>query len=127
MHDKLIKLKSEIVSKGWGFEKIIVNNTDYCGKILHFNKGAKFSGHLHREKRETFFILDGYVKVTGINTENAEPYFIFLQKGEILDIPRNTIHQIEALEETDIIEFSTCHKDSDSYRYFPGDSQKYVS
>lgn len=28
------------VEKGWGHEVIIVNNELYCGKILHFNKGA---------------------------------------------------------------------------------------
>jgi hypothetical protein len=41
--DKTKKVTSEIVEKGWGKEIIFVNNPEYCGKILCFNKGKKFS------------------------------------------------------------------------------------
>ena len=102
----------------------MVSNNEYCGKILHFNKGAKFSSHAHIEKLETFFCAYGYVKVTGINTENASEYTLFLQKGDILHVPRFCFHQIEALEESEIIEFSTADDAEDSYRVKPGDSQK---
>ena len=124
MHEKLTKLKPKYVEKGWGYESILVSNDEYCGKILHFNKGAKFSNHAHRDKRESFFCLDGYVKVTGIDTTNAEKYVIFLQKGEVLDIPRLCFHQIEAIEESNIIEFSTKDSPEDNIRVEKGDSQK---
>ncbi len=124
MHPKLTKLKSTIVPKGWGFEEILVSNDEYCGKILHFNKGAKFSAHAHKDKLETFWCKFGRLKVTGINTENAEQYSLFLGAGEILHVPRFCFHQIEALEESEIIEFSTKDSPTDSYRVFPGDSQK---
>ena len=29
----------KFVSKGWGFEKWIVNCEEYCGKLLYFVKG----------------------------------------------------------------------------------------
>ena len=29
----------KVVPKGWGFEKWIVNNEQYCGKLLYFIKG----------------------------------------------------------------------------------------
>ena len=32
------KTKCEIVEKGWGKEIVFVNNNEYCGKILSFNK-----------------------------------------------------------------------------------------
>jgi hypothetical protein len=35
------------VEKGWGHELIWVTNDKYCGKLLKFNKGAKFSMHFH--------------------------------------------------------------------------------
>ncbi len=123
MHPKLTKLKPNYIEKGWGFEKILVNNNEYCGKILHFNKGAKFSSHAHIKKLETFFCTKGYLKVTGIDTENAQEYALFLQPGEILDVPRFCFHQIEALEESEIFEFSTPDDPTDSYRVKPGDSQ----
>ena len=44
---KTKKLSVEIVPKGWGKEIIFVNNDEYCGKILCFNKDKKFSMHYH--------------------------------------------------------------------------------
>ena len=32
------------VSKGWGFEKWIVNTDEYCGKLLYFVKGKNALG-----------------------------------------------------------------------------------
>ena len=123
-HPKLNKLTNEIFPKKWGYENIIVNNEEYCGKILHFNAGTKFSNHMHIKKRESFYLLSGKLVVTGINTEDASKYHITLNKGDILDVPRFCFHQIEALEDSDLIEFSTHHEDSDSYRVEKGDSQK---
>lgn len=31
-------LEIKFVPKGWGFEKWIVNNEEYCGKLLYFAK-----------------------------------------------------------------------------------------
>jgi hypothetical protein len=40
------------VEKGWGHELIWATNDKYCGKLLKFNKGAKFSMHfMHRKMR----------------------------------------------------------------------------
>mgnify|MGYP001573562480 CR=1 FL=1 len=47
------------VVKVWGRELIIVNSPEYCGKLLHVDKGARCSMHLHPVKRETFFCLNG--------------------------------------------------------------------
>ena len=41
------------VPKGWGEELVIENNELYCGKILRFNGGCKFSMHYHMNKDET--------------------------------------------------------------------------
>ena len=41
--DELVSIESKIVKKGWGKEIWFVNNDEYCGKILCFDKGKKFS------------------------------------------------------------------------------------
>lgn len=123
-HPRLEKLDSLVVPKGWGEELIIVNNNEFCGKILKFKKGSKFSMHMHIKKAECFYVLSGHILVVGIDTTDSTKYTWPLVKGDILNIPRFTFHQIEALENSEIIEFSTHHEDSDSFRVLPGDSQK---
>jgi len=112
------------VTKGWGEEVWIVNNNEYCGKILKFNSGARFSMHYHINKEETFFVSKGKLSLKSINLENAEEFTKEINAGDVVDIPRFAPHQLTALEDSEIIEFSTHHEDSDSYRIAKGDSQK---
>jgi len=53
----------KVVPKGWGHEKIIVNNDHYCGKLLYIIKGRQTSLHYHSIKQETFFVESGKVMV----------------------------------------------------------------
>jgi mannose-6-phosphate isomerase-like protein (cupin superfamily) len=112
------------VKKGWGKEIWLVNNDKYCGKILKFNAGSKFSMHYHVDKEETFYILDGHLKLKYFDLSNAEEKIQDLYSGDIVDIPQFNPHKIEAVKESTIIEISTHHEDSDSYRIAKGDSQK---
>jgi mannose-6-phosphate isomerase-like protein (cupin superfamily) len=112
------------VQKGWGKEIWLVNNNKYCGKILKFNAGSKFSMHYHVNKEETFYILDGHLRLKYFDLSNAEEKNEDLYSGDIVDIPQFNPHKIEAIKESTIIEISTHHEDSDSYRIAKGDSQK---
>jgi mannose-6-phosphate isomerase-like protein (cupin superfamily) len=47
------------VPKGWGEELIIENNNKYCGKLLIFKAGCKFSMHYHMIKDETWYVDKG--------------------------------------------------------------------
>lgn len=133
--DKVIKLtrnptaptrrKVENHPKGWGKETWLANTPQYCGKLLCFNKGAKFSAHFHDLKNETFYVLKGKVKLTWFNLQNADEIVEVLIEGEVIDIPRLCVHQVEALEESVIIEVSTQHLETDSYRVRKGDSQNF--
>ena len=110
------------VPKGWGYEKWIVNNEDYCGKILFFVKGMRCSWHYHKIKRETFYIHSGSIKLlysSGDSPEVADE--IILKKGDKFDIPIGLRHQMIALEDTELFEFSTEHFDEDSNRIEAGD------
>lgn len=116
------KLDPKVVDKEWGYEIWMANNevNDYCGKILHIEEGHRFSMHFHRDKHETFYVLKGKALLRTIETETATVREMLLEEGESCEINRLVPHQLEALEETDIIESSTFHKDEDSYRVWRG-------
>lgn len=111
------------VEKGWGYETIFVNNEKYCGKILHFNKNAKFSMHFHILKEETWYVQSGRFIFKWINTTNADVLETVLNSGDCITNKIGEPHQIICIEEGDIFEVSTRHFDSDSYRVMKGDSQ----
>jgi mannose-6-phosphate isomerase-like protein (cupin superfamily) len=112
----------EIIKKGWGYEKIIVNNNEYCGKILYFNKHKKCSYHTHILKSETFYLRFGKVLLKiGLSDNIEDAKDVVLSSGDKIDIPRGTRHQIIALEESELFEFSTQHFEEDSIRIIKGD------
>ncbi|MBD3350829.1 MAG: cupin domain-containing protein [Candidatus Lokiarchaeota archaeon] len=105
-----MKNKTIIHKKVWGWEKWLVNK-DYCGKLLYLRKGHRCSSHYHKKKDETFYIISGCV----LMEQQAFPACV-LTAGDIVHIPPGTNHRFTGLENSDIIEFSTHHEDSDSYR-----------
>ena len=112
----------KIVPKGWGYEKWICNNEEYCGKLLHIIKGKKCSWHYHKLKDETFYLQEGKLLVKysdGNNIDNAKE--VILEKGDKFHVYRGLRHQMFGLEDSDLFEFSTQHFDSDSNRITPGD------
>lgn len=112
------------IPKGWGEEIIIENNELYCGKILIFKAGCKFSMHYHMEKDETWWVEYGEFRYSFIDTEQALIQTIDLEEGDVVRQYPGQPHQLEAISNGRIFEVSTHHEDSDSYRVLPGDSQK---
>ena len=112
------------VPKGWGEEIIIENNEMYCGKILIFKKGCKFSMHYHMKKDETWWVEYGHFIYSFIDTETALLQTVNLKEGDIVRQYPGQPHQLEAVSNGRIFEVSTHHEDSDSYRIMKGDSQK---
>jgi pyoverdine/dityrosine biosynthesis protein Dit1 len=53
------------------------------------------------------------------NIENAKE--MILERGDNFHVYRGLRHQMFALEDTELFEFSTQHFDSDSYRIIKGD------
>jgi len=112
----------KFVPKKWGYEKWLVNKPEYCGKILHMVKGRKFSYHCHKIKEETFFVSRGSVIVYfGKSDDIKDASTVVLEEGSVFHIPVGLYHRVQALVDTDIIEFSTQHFDEDSYRSEKGD------
>jgi mannose-6-phosphate isomerase-like protein (cupin superfamily) len=119
---KTKKLSVEIVPKGWGKEIIFVNNDEYCGKILCFNKDKKFSMHYHLQKKETWYVAKGSFLLHWIETSNGIMHTEYLKLGDVITNERGEPHQVVALEEdSQLFEVSTKHYDDDSFRMWKGD------
>jgi mannose-6-phosphate isomerase-like protein (cupin superfamily) len=112
-----------VVEKGWGGEFIFASNDLYCGKLMYFKKGAKFSMHFHHQKDETWLVLQGKFKLFGINTKDASTHGKLLGEGDThRNLPLEP-HQLLCIEEGIIVEVSTPDSVEDNYRILPGDSQ----
>ena len=112
-------------NKGWGFELWIHNDSKYCGKLLSFDKGKKCSFHYHVRKHETFYVRSGelrckFVPFEDILNEEAYP-FTCLTAGDSYEVPPYLVHQMEAVTDVEMFEFSTQHFEEDSYRVRKGD------
>jgi mannose-6-phosphate isomerase-like protein (cupin superfamily) len=67
------------VEKGWGSEEIWASTDKYCGKLMRFTAGARFSMHFHAEKDESWYVLDGLFKVVFIETKDASQHEAILK------------------------------------------------
>ncbi|HCI70435.1 MAG TPA: cupin domain-containing protein [Balneola sp.] len=123
---KELKMKTSLemnfVPKGWGFEKWIVNKEQYCGKLLYIVKDKRCSWHYHKIKDEVFYVQSGKLKVlysddNDINTAKS----VILSQGDNFHVPVGLRHQMIAIQDTEMFEFSTQHFDEDSYRIIKGD------
>jgi quercetin dioxygenase-like cupin family protein len=114
------KLPVEIVPKGWGKEIIFVNNDEYCGKLLCFEKDKKFSMHYHIKKKETWYVSKGSFILIWVETDNGTTHTEYLNVGDVITNERGEPHQLIALEDSEVFEVSTKHYDEDSFRMWKG-------
>ena len=120
--EQTTKLDIHYVPKGWGFEKWIVNNEEYCGKLLYFVKGKRCSWHYHELKDEVFYVQSGKLLIKyGEDDSQENALETILGPGDNFHVYRGLRHQMVALADTELFEFSTQHFDSDSYRVEKGD------
>lgn len=99
------------MKKVWGEELWLVNEPEYCCKILCLNKGAHSSLHFHTVKKETFLILSGRVKL-----ERSGNAFILSEGNEGITIKSRQLHRFSGIEDAIILEISTHHDDDDVVR-----------
>ena len=112
----------KFVKKGWGYEKWIVNKKEYCGKLLHFKSGKRCSWHYHKIKDEVFYLQSGKLMIyysDGDDITQAKQKI--LKPGDNFHVYRGLRHQMIAIEDTELFEFSTQHFDEDSHRILKGD------
>ena len=125
--------KSKYIPKGWGFERVIVNDL-YCGKELFIARDRKFSLHYHEKKDETFYVIKGLATLVWKQLPPEERWSdpelrrwvqdaesIVLHPGDVIHIPVRMVHQITAISDFTMMEVSTHHEDDDSFRIIRGD------
>jgi mannose-6-phosphate isomerase-like protein (cupin superfamily) len=114
-------MKTEIkyVQKRWGHEKWFANNEEenYCGKELFINEGKHTSMHFHLKKHEVFYIIQGILYLSLIDTKTGIRKSVILNTGDKFEVAQGQPHQLIAHNgPVCLIEASTFHEDSDSYR-----------
>jgi len=93
----------------WGQEIFIVETPHYLGKILIMKAGTKGGLQYHQEKDEAFYLLSGEAIVRTNDGEGLKE--ILMYPGEGYHIPAGAIHQVEALTNCKLVEWSTAHYD----------------
>ena len=117
-----IDLPMKHVEKGWGWEKWICNGPEYCGKLLFFERDKRCSWHVHKLKDEVFYLHSGLMLVKYSESDDIEEaQQIVLSPGENFHVYRGLRHQMIALQDSELFEFSTQHFDTDSHRITKGD------
>jgi len=103
------------VKKVWGYEEWLVNTELYCAKILAVKYGYQCSLHHHKEKDESFYCLKGCIRL------ELENKIITLKPNDCIRIKPKEKHRFTSMTNTSkILEVSTHHEDSDSYRTIQG-------
>jgi len=94
------------VEKPWGYEIWWAQTADYAGKILVVNTGHQLSLQFHREKDETSYLLSGRLRlVRGPSVDELEEREI--GPGDSWRNEPGTVHSIEAVEDSMVLEVST--------------------
>lgn len=93
------------IQKPWGYEIIFTPpESPVTGKILHLNKGCRFSYQYHDKKKETLCLFKGRAKIILDGQENEmEPLRGYYIKPFVK-------HRCQAITECDILEASTREK-----------------
>lgn len=98
------------VEKPWGHEIWWAHTDAYAGKLLHVEAGHRLSLQMHREKDESSYLLSGRLRLTsGPNEHEIEVREI--GPGFAWRVEPGTVHSIEALEDSVVLEVSTPHLD----------------
>ena len=97
------------VEKPWGYELIWAETDEYVGKILFVKAGESLSLQFHREKDESWYVLDGRARVelaaAGEKALSAE----VVKTGAAFRLTPGTVHRVTGIEDTTIVEVSTPH------------------
>ncbi|MBG89519.1 MAG: cupin [Verrucomicrobiales bacterium] len=89
------------IEKPWGHEIIWAKTDNYLGKVLFIEEGKKTSLQFHNEKSESIRVEKGVLLLT-IGTKR-----FILRKEMSFDIPKKTIHRMQALTNCWVYEVST--------------------
>ena len=93
--------ETTIIDKPWGREVWFAHTDRYAGKILEVNSGHALSLQKHVVKHETLYLHSGLMRFT-LDSDTSE-----WKPGEAVSVPPNTVHRMEAIEDSVVLEVST--------------------
>ena len=71
----------------------------------------------HAQKHESFYVLEGILRIDIINTQTGKIRMRTLVPGDTFEMERNRPHKLSGINgPVKFIEISTFHRDLDSYR-----------
>lgn len=106
------------IDKAWGSELVLVNEPEYCAKILNILPRKKCSLHYHNQKKETFIVQSGVIRLEWRDVRGT-PINQLLFLNESRTIMPGTPHRFSSVEGGKILEISTHHSDEDVVRIEP--------
>jgi mannose-6-phosphate isomerase len=97
----------EKVEKPWGHELIFAVTERYAGKLLFVKAGESLSLQFHKVKDEAWYVLSGRAKLElGAPGERILTSEV-VGPGAAFRFEPGTVHRLQALEDTTILEVST--------------------
>ena len=111
----------EHVAKVWGLEEVLVNNDQYCAKLLWITPGVQCSLHYHDIKKETFVGLDGHTRVEYYVDGKRFDTILLGWRRDALTLTPKTPHRFWSMggNGSVLLEISTTHSDVDVTRIEP--------
>jgi mannose-6-phosphate isomerase len=97
----------ERVEKPWGYELVWALTEQYAGKLLSVTAGHALSLQFHREKDESWYVLEGRAELEFAAAGEKATTSEIVTPGAAFRITPGTVHRIRALEDTVIVEVST--------------------
>ena len=95
------------MDKPWGYELIWALTDLYCGKLLVVHAGQALSMQFHREKDESWYVLEGRAEIEMAGAGEKSPAREVVTSGAAFRITPGTVHRVRAVEDTTILEVST--------------------
>jgi mannose-6-phosphate isomerase len=95
----------ERIEKPWGYEILFAVTEKYIGKILFIKGGHRLSLQYHKQKDETFYCLKGSASLIIKNGHMTN--ILPLVPNCSYHVEPMTVHRLEAIEDTTLIEVST--------------------
>ncbi len=99
--------RPERVDKPWGSELIWALSEDYAGKVLTVKAGESLSLQFHREKDESWYVLEGRAELELAAAGEKATSVEVITAGAAFRFRPGTVHRLRALEDTLILEVST--------------------
>jgi mannose-6-phosphate isomerase len=97
----------ERVEKPWGHELIWAKTDRYAGKVLFVKAGEVLSLQFHKQKDESWYVLEGRAELELGRVGDAVTKTEVIAAGAAFHFEPGTVHRVRAVEDTTILEVST--------------------